>query len=558
MRKHFIVYLVVFLICLFAAGAVMADDHITSKCGVYVKVARVEQFVGYIAEYANFIGWRMNSRKILNQFSVKLTGRPGFPGIDLRKAVQVYFYKFSNSFLTSGKSSKSSFGKDVVMVIPVSSRSLFKRSFSMMLGLMRVSQTFRRGVVILATSRRALLEYRRGKRIKAVIIRNSQLSLYANYDLFRKEFVNKLNGLFAKGHKLRSSFAGSFFNMYLGIFLFIFSMGYSLNLDRSGLEVGFAMGFKRRSKLASVFVSSGSKRLKSLDIIPGDSIVVYAGKIPMDKWSRYLGGMISPLKKANRQLGNLFAALIDYTGRNSSGESAMAMLPRRGEGLSFAVVNGVRSRFRAREFYYRLKKMVNKLELIKQLKSKGVVFHVEYLKNAESLSGKDVDIFRIRVASTAPLTALQVKIVNLVRKLFTIRITYSKGFELMALGEGSSRRLQEMIRNSRGSGEGFRSSVAYRKFRRKYGRYASNGMFYFSCDGFFQEIKDFMISAHLWARRQFRQIRIPGNIYGYSYSNRTGFKMRVLIDRDMIMGSLNLRRMFTGMRSGKGKNIQKR
>ena len=532
--KHSLIIAV--LVLLFAA-ALPAAEKISGNCALFIKASNIKEMAGQIASYAAFAGGRLTGDQILNNISRKMFGRDAFPGIDLSRPVRMYFYKLPAP-------SRFQRRPHILMVFPLSDRGLFEQTAAPRMRRSGSTIAYRGGFAYVASTSKAYAEFRKGRALRGIrLVGDTQMSMYMNTRLFKREIQGSLHKVWRVGGPM-GGFTRAFLRIYMKMLQDTRYMGFGGSLDRDGLEMGFSMGFVPGSAISSVFSGSRADRLRALSILPADSIAAAAGKSPVGKWSRYFSKLIAPLKRRFPSLGKIVDELFTYLRENSTGESAVAMLPAPGQGFSFAAVSGVRSASSSRSFYRKMAGMVNSLNVIRKLKARGTRVKLVYSRGLTSIAGKRVDECKLTFSFYKPVPAHAAVLVNMLRRLFTAKIVYTGGYELVAVGDNASRRLREMLRNTSGDGDGFKSSAAYRMINRRYGKYAKNSLFYLSMKGFVKEIMEVAIPMSGQMAPVLRRIRIPGSFYGYSYSTGRGIRMRMLLDREAIMGMMNLAQFF--------------
>jgi len=534
--------LIVIMLLVLLVGYLPAAERLSSNCAFFLKAQRIEAFARHLVEYAALFGARITAQQILSMVSLKLFGRIGFPGMHLKRPVRLYLYKFKDK-----RQHPSDARAHLLLALPLSDANLFKEVVAPVLKERKLRCRYKGDTAFAFSSFRAYAEYNHGAKGKARLLQGGQFTVSINTKLFRKEIRKGLAAVGSRAGRF-SSLLKSLMSIYIRLLHDISSADYGINLDRHGFEIAVAMGLVPESGLAALCQANRPDRLRPLAVLPADSILAAAGKMPMRKGAKYFNTLLEPLRRLMPGFEKIFDEVFQYLGENSTGARALAMLPARGIGFSFASVGGVRSAPAARSFYRRLSALVNRLSAIHKLRVRGLYIKVVYSEGAELLSGKSVDVFRLGFESARPLPKRALATVKMIKRLLSGRVVYTEGYELVAFGEDSRRRLQEMIRNSRGYSQGFKSSAAYRKVNRRYGRYAKNSFFYLSLKGFAREMRETLLSGDSQSARFLRKLRVSGSVYGYGCSSSQGIRLKMLIDRDAILGIKNLVQYFIARR----------
>lgn len=536
MKKTILVLMLLLAVVTLAANPA---SRITSKCTLYFQLDRVEDAVGQIAGYAAYFGQQLTGQALLAQLSTQVFGQAGFPGINLGRPVGIYLYSFTTPASLPGAGQRP----EIAVSVPVSDPALFRQVVVprlMMLGLSSFTEGDR---VILYTSPAALGEYRSGRRIKAHLGNDAHLSVYMNFEILRASImgmIDQLKGL-PKGGSLGPLFS-ILMDIYRGMLDESRSVSYSLALREQGVEIGFAMEYMPGSRLAALMGAGKPSALPALAVLPVSSLAAFGSASDPDSSGKYLMDLLG--KFANYpEIQDFIRPVIRQLMDNAAGESAVAFLPSPGIGFSIAVVNQVKSAASSRAFLAALEAKINSLPFLQKAAQKGAALKMVYRKNARTVAGQDVDTFQLEIQSREPIPEQQRAMVEVLLRLFTANIVYANGYQLMVFGDTPDRFLQEMIRNSAAPEGGFKTSAAWRKANRAYGKYPKNGFFYLSLQGFIKEILE-LAKPFLGAKAGMAEsFNIPGAFYGYTFSSTGKVEAVFLLEREVVAGIAKLASM---------------
>jgi len=232
---------------------------------------------------------------------------------------------------------------------------------------------------------------------------------------------------------------------------------------------------------------------------------------------------------------------------NYKDDMAVALVPTKNEpGLSAVSAMRIRSVEQSIILHKSITGYLNSLPIIKKASQQGVRLQFVF-KKMSNING--VESYLFFVEASGPIPAALRKIA----KLFMYRVAYMRQTEFIAYGRETRSRLKEMLQIAKGSARGFKTSRAYRRMRRQYGRYQKNGVFYVSLVRMAHEFLKFggsiapdrEITQMLAAVK--KMLANSAGIFGYSYNRSSSISMRMLLSRQELFNIFRF--VMLGMKS---------
>jgi hypothetical protein len=395
---------------------------------------------------------------------------------------------------------------------------------------------------ILYTSPAALAEYRSGRRIKTQLTRDAHITAFMNIEILRASIMGMLDQFKTPKMGKLGPLVSIMMDIYRGMLDESRSASYSLTLRQQGVEIGFTMEYMPGSKLARLMGGTRASALPALAVLPRASLGVIGSTYDPDGYGKFLQDMLG--KFANYpEVQDFIRPFISHMMENSSGETALAILPSPGPGLALAVVGRVRSAAAARDFFTGLASRINALPFIQKSARQQDAVRFVYNKHVRTVAGQQVDTFQLEFKPGQPIPEERRASFEVLLRLFTANVVYANGYQIMVFGDTPDVYLREMIGNSAGNGGGFKSAPAWSKVNRVYGKYPKNGFFYLSLSGFIRELME-LAKPFMGARAgMMGSFTIPGALYGYSFTSPGRVEAAFLVEREIVAGIARLASM---------------
>jgi hypothetical protein len=504
------------------------QQFITRDCAVFIQVNRFNDILGEIEGYAGRFGLPIGRGQLGALLSMQLTGRIGFPGLDLARPIGLFLLKNGDS-------------TDIVFMLPITDQGAFRalQNSPVFAG---NAVRFRDRYAIMAEER-VLNVFERGTRKATGTLPNAQILFYVDTTLLREEAQGIVSGA---GGNRANQLADRLTALQEGIFGEMRGISYGLSFTAQGIEFVSSMETRPNGMFSSMMRAFPAGEPALIARMPADSYFVSGSKVDikaLQPMYELFSGVLDSLVSG---LGSVSVDLLREAGNIYGDDIAVALVPGGREG--FAAVGASRllpnrdSRALMRSFAERF----NALPAVRAANAaSGGKLAIVYTPNAGRLGTDSYDLMRLEYtpASGGAQGEPRAATARMLQEFFTLYIANKDGIEYWAMGGGAESRLTDLLAGTRTR---FTTTPAWRSITGSYGQQTKSGVYYLSSAGLIQETIRVLPRYGLDSGNtkaildSLRRVQAGGGIYGISQFTNDVLMSRGTISRNEIDVIYNL------------------
>jgi len=515
------------LLCVLPASAADAtlQRYITTDCAVFVQLERFPEIVKEIEGYAVRYGLGLSKGQLDMLISMQLTGRTGYPGLDLARPMGVFG-------MTAGDKLNG-----FVVMVPVADQNTL-RGYLIQQGILKSADTetirYRDRYLIIASGADVMNAFERGAKKTIARLPDAQIAIHMD-GAFIKKSAADIDSVIDEESGAINQLAGKFRSGFIDG---IKELSVGISFTPQGIQFASGIEAQPGSAYAEFLKSAGSGEPALIAKMPADSYFA-AGTRMQIKWIQSsFGDVFAEFYDGfARGLGSALADAIKEAADIYGDDSAFALMPA-GEG-AFSMVAAMKLA-PGKDSKAFIAKYVERINALPALKNIGG--RVIYTPNAGKIGADSYDLVKFESNTPQNFRGSARNLDKLLNSL-TAMIVAKNGVEYAAIGADAQRRLADLIN---GTKPGFSTSAAWRTIAQNYGQYAKNGIFYISTSGAIKEIvrivSAFDIGGNNVKSTMNKLGRIPagGGIYGISQPGQNSITGYALVTKEEIDVFYNL------------------
>ena len=476
MKRVFPVILVCVLCVLpLSAAASPLQQYITRDCAVFVHVDKFNDILTEAEGYAIKFGVPIGKGQLGALLSMQLTGKVGFPGLDLTRPIGLFLLKNGNT-------------QDTVFMLPVSDQNTFQKLMDERPTFVGSSVRYRNRYAIIADNARVQDAFERGAKKTVSALPDAQILLYADTALLKGEMQDVITEMSGNANKETRQLADALTKMYTDVIGEMKAVTYGLSFNARGMEIVSGMEASPQGAFASLVKSLPAGEPALIAKMPADSYLAVGSKINLASLQPMAGVCSDVFDAFFPGLGSISADLIKDAGEIYGDDAAFAMAPGAKGGFTALGAGRLLADKDSRALMQKFTERFNALPAVRNENTAPGKLTLVYTPNAGRVGADAYDRMRLDYvpgSAKAQDNPEMKAAAALLRDFCTLYIAKKDGVEYWAMGGDAERRLADLLNGTR---PGFTTTAAWRSITGSYGQFARNGVGYMSTSGLVQEI----------------------------------------------------------------------